>query len=180
MLPPIAVAIPVPAVIVLKPAAVTVPVAVVITFALITRGNPTSTAVWRARPITLMPCVATIHRVPVSVYSHKIRTRRRRPYADHARRRWRTNIDPERYLSAEHRSTRQQQDGKQFFHTINPFLNGLGMSGAKRKLSPSASNPGNSAPARNAVQPRPCDDAAGAPNNRCANDSVAHLDTNIR
>src|SRR5258708_23032792 len=144
MFPPVAGPVAVLAVIVIKAATVAFPIAVVITVAVITRKDPLRTRIGRARPVSFMPDIAAIDRIPVSIYPGELRTRCGRPHPNHARRGRRTNINSERHLSAEHGSTRQKQYGKQFFHMINPFLKkGLG--------ALSASNPRNNAPARSAA-----------------------------
>ena len=113
---PVAVAVSIPVVIVLEAAAVTVPVALEELLPIVMGRNPARPSVGRPGPVSFMPPVMAAYRIPITIHPKIIRTRRRGPHSNDAGRGRRTNAYSKRHLSGEHRSTRQKQYGKQFFH----------------------------------------------------------------
>src|SRR5215475_9540705 len=95
--PTITVAIPV--MVMLEAAVGTVPVSDEELSAFVTRTNPVSSHVGWARPISVVPNVATIHWIPVAIDPDIIRSRLHRMHTHYARRRRRTNSDPYRNLA---------------------------------------------------------------------------------
>lgn len=93
---------------------------------LVTGGDPARTRVRRTRPISVVPRVMAIHRIPVALDPDVLRLwRGRRSHVHHARWRWRTNLNSDRHgrLSPDDRSVHQQTRGNkrcpsQSFHAV--------------------------------------------------------------
>src|SRR5258708_929036 len=124
----IAVPIAIPFVAVLKAAAIALPIAVVIETAFEAWTNPARAGIRGTRPITLVPAVMSMHRIPVALNPDKIRVRRRRWLMNHPRVRRRTNPDANTNLRACGVGAEQQNGGKehkshQAFHFLSsPFV----------------------------------------------------------
>jgi hypothetical protein len=99
--PAVAISLPlaVPAVIMIEAAMLSFPVAVIVSATLPARSDPHCTAVRRKCPITAVPNVAAVYHVPVAVHPDIAWARDYRPDAQHARRRWSADSDPDGYLS---------------------------------------------------------------------------------
>src|SRR5579883_467405 len=98
MFAPIAVAVAVPAVVVLAPSVVAIPVTREVPAALITRSNPPRAAINRQRPITGVPLVVISHWIPVALHPNVVRAGAGGQNLDHARRWRRTDLYPDRNL----------------------------------------------------------------------------------
>jgi hypothetical protein len=109
----ITVVIMIPFVAVLETSMITVPIAGVVVTALVTRSNPARAGVGRPRPVTLMPAVMTALGIPVTTDPDEFRPGLFGKHGDDARRRRRTDADTDRYLSASHLRTSEQNSEKQ-------------------------------------------------------------------
>jgi len=96
----IAVMIAIPMMVVLAPAAIAVPVAVKKTLAVMTGSHPMRTAIRRTSPISGVPLIMALHRIPVTLHPKIVRTWSYRPH-DYSRGRRRPNSHSERDLTAE-------------------------------------------------------------------------------
>jgi hypothetical protein len=105
----VAVPVAVPVVIVGSPSAISFPVAFEKTVAVVMGSNPMRAGVRCPRPISVMPFVVVSHRIPVAFDPQEIGSWVRRQNAHLAGRRWRSDSDSYRNLSAQHRATGQQR-----------------------------------------------------------------------
>jgi hypothetical protein len=94
----IAVAVPVRPVVVIPIPVLTFPAATVETIAVIARRDPACRGIRRTRPVTVMPSVAVIHRVVVTVYPYIAETGALGRHSQYTRGRRRTNPDSNVYL----------------------------------------------------------------------------------
>jgi hypothetical protein len=95
----IAVKIPVaptvPTVVVLAPSAIPFPIAFKETVALVTRPHPASLRIRRTCPVPVVPPVTPSVGIPIAIYPKKARTGAVRANAYHARRRRRSDANPD-------------------------------------------------------------------------------------
>jgi hypothetical protein len=114
----IAVAVPIPTMVVLHSAALALPVAIVITLSIVARRYPVRSAIGRTSPIPIMPAVVTLDRIPIAVDPNIIGTRSHWPNSNHARRRRWADPDAKIYLSSKCQSNSQQRQGKDFLYHV--------------------------------------------------------------
>jgi hypothetical protein len=93
------VAVPIPFVPVFEAAAISFPITAVKALAIVTRSDPSSTLIGWTSPVATMPPVMSSHGIPVTIHPHKFRPRLIGNNSHHARPRWRTDSDTDRYLS---------------------------------------------------------------------------------
>jgi hypothetical protein len=104
----IAVTVAVRTMVVLYAAALTLPIAVIITLSIVAGPYPARSTIGRATPISIMPAVVAIDRVPIAVHPNIIGTRGHWANRNHARRRWGADPDSKRYFGCENQSDSQQ------------------------------------------------------------------------
>jgi hypothetical protein len=121
---PVMIAFPVviPFMAMLEAAAIAVPVAVVEETAFEAGTNPTRAGIRSTSPITFMPAVMSVNRIPVAFDPEKIGTRSRRWGNYRSGRRWRTDSDTHTDLGvcavgAEQQNPGKQRKPQQVFHT---------------------------------------------------------------
>src|SRR5689334_7432870 len=93
---PVAIVIPVPAMIVLEAPALAFPIPREEPRAVMMRPNPDGALVRRTSPIPFVPVVAPFHRIPVALHPNEIRSRCGRLHHNHAWSRWRADIHSDR------------------------------------------------------------------------------------
>jgi hypothetical protein len=114
----------IPSVIVIEPATIPIPVAVVVPASLPTRSDPRRSAVRRNCPITTVPNVAAIYRIPIAVHPDIARARRNRSHPIRTRRRWSADSNSHGYLSfkggrASQKHRGQQRCANEFPHVLS-------------------------------------------------------------
>lgn len=98
----------IPAMIVVEPAVITIPVTVEEALSIVTRTHPARAGIGRPGPVAVMPSVVWPGRIPVTIDPDVVGPGTRGQDANDARRRRRSNPDPDRYLS-EDRSCGEQR-----------------------------------------------------------------------
>ena len=97
----IPVPVAVPAVVMFKPTAISFPVTPKELLPIMMRHDPAGFRVRRSSPITVMPLVMVPHRIPITLYPHKLGAWSSRQNANHAGSGWRANSDPNRDLTGQ-------------------------------------------------------------------------------
>ena len=116
VLPPIAVMVAIPAMVVLAPTSLTLPISPIEALSIVARPYPPSTRIDRAGPISGMPPVVAPDGIPVTVNPDEVRTRPRRN-GNNPRRRRRTNSDSNRNLAEKNSASEKHQSDQSGFHT---------------------------------------------------------------
>lgn len=109
IVPPVAVAVSIPVMVVLEAASVALPIAGIKPLAIVAGTDPARTFVRRTGPIAVMPPPAVSHRIPIAIQPQKVRPGRHRAELQHAGRRWSANLNANRDL-AEDRSRGQKHE----------------------------------------------------------------------
>jgi hypothetical protein len=109
----IAFAIVIPFVTMLKTAAIAFPVTMVVELALVAGMDPACAGIRGASPISFVPAIMAVHRIPVAFNPDKIRARWLRRLNYYSRRRRRTDSDADTNLRACAVGAEQQHCGKQ-------------------------------------------------------------------
>ena len=89
----------IPFVVVFNPSVISIPVTGKVLLSVVVRFHPSSTCIWRARIVALMPLVVPSYWIPIAADPHELRTWTCRHNANHTGTRRRTNSNAERDLS---------------------------------------------------------------------------------
>ena len=93
MVPVTLASITVPLVFMMDTAVVAFPVALEPLASFVPRSDPMRSHVWRASPVSLVPDVAVVHRIPITVHPDIVRTWRDGSHPNHSWRRRRADLD---------------------------------------------------------------------------------------
>jgi hypothetical protein len=106
-------ALPIPPVVMLKPAVIAMPVARKEPLAIVMRCYPFSPRIRQPCPITFMPLVSLPHWIPITGYPNELRGWSWRQNANHYWRRRRANTDSDGDVGTEYRCAGQQHHDDQ-------------------------------------------------------------------
>jgi hypothetical protein len=109
----VSVAVPVPMVVMFKPATISIPVTDIELSSVVTRWHPSSPRIRWPSPISFMPFVVPSHWIPITVYPHELGAWSWGQNANNTWLRWRTNSDTDRHLSTKYRGAYPYHGGKQ-------------------------------------------------------------------
>src|SRR6516225_11352423 len=112
--PEVARLLPIPVVIMFEVSALALPVALVEPLALVTRSDPASALVGRARPVAVMPFVMVPDWIPIPFDPHKTRPWRRRWRVHHSRCGRRPDGDANRHLGGINARALAQDDENEY------------------------------------------------------------------
>jgi len=109
VIPPVAITIAVPSMVVFETAAIALPVARKKALSVMMRRNPDRSRVRWASPVSGMPLIMVAHGIPVALDPNKLRTWAYWLNPNDALGRRRTNSDPDGYLGGHRARNKQRQ-----------------------------------------------------------------------